>query len=225
MDGALRDSLNGKTKEPLTKGLFTLRYLSRNSTHIVGTVPCLTPCHAKAGYTSLRANGLLQLQHVEFPFVVRYRTTNGSSFAGDSKGRDKEGDANERTTVDTIGGMYQKSEHDPVHEVRQRAARHVHFPAISDLYDWSVDNIPDFWAAVWDFLEIKASKKYDKVVEDLNVFPGARWFPGRAAQLCREPSAVPGRPDGHRLQSGNKAGRSHHLRRSCREWSPASRTP
>ncbi len=46
------------------------------------------------------------------------------------------------------------------------------------LQDWSVTNIPDFWAAVWDFLDIKAARKYAKVVEDLSVFPGASWFPG-----------------------------------------------
>ena len=46
------------------------------------------------------------------------------------------------------------------------------------LYRWSVENIPDFWAAVWDFSEIKASKRYDRVVEDLTKFPGTKWFPG-----------------------------------------------
>ena len=46
------------------------------------------------------------------------------------------------------------------------------------LYKWSVDNIPQFWEAVWDFSGIIASKKYDKVVEDLSVFPGTKWFPG-----------------------------------------------
>jgi acetoacetyl-CoA synthetase len=35
-----------------------------------------------------------------------------------------------------------------------------------------------FWAAMWDFGEIIYSKKYDKVVEDLNVFPGTKWFVG-----------------------------------------------
>jgi acetoacetyl-CoA synthetase len=48
----------------------------------------------------------------------------------------------------------------------------------AELYDWSVENIPDFWAAVWDFVEIKASRKYDKVVDDLTKFPGAKWFIG-----------------------------------------------
>ncbi|MCX8022704.1 MAG: acetoacetate--CoA ligase [Syntrophorhabdaceae bacterium] len=46
------------------------------------------------------------------------------------------------------------------------------------LYDWSIENIPDFWASVWDFLDIKASRGYEKVVDDLSKFPGARWFVG-----------------------------------------------
>ncbi|MGA2226558.1 MAG: acetoacetate--CoA ligase [Syntrophobacteraceae bacterium] len=47
-----------------------------------------------------------------------------------------------------------------------------------DLYRWSVDKIPEFWASVWDFVEIKASREYDKVVDDLTKFPGTDWFPG-----------------------------------------------
>jgi len=47
-----------------------------------------------------------------------------------------------------------------------------------DLHKWSVEKIPDFWAAVWDFVEMKASRRYDKVVDDLSKYPGARWFPG-----------------------------------------------
>ncbi|MFC1889206.1 acetoacetate--CoA ligase [Thermodesulfobacteriota bacterium] len=48
----------------------------------------------------------------------------------------------------------------------------------ADLYQWSVEAIPDFWAAVWDFTEIRASRGYDRVVEDLSAFPGTKWFPG-----------------------------------------------
>ena len=54
----------------------------------------------------------------------------------------------------------------------------LNIASYSDLYNWSVNNIPDFWLTVWDFVEIKASKKYDSVVTDLSVFPGAKWFPG-----------------------------------------------
>lgn len=52
------------------------------------------------------------------------------------------------------------------------------FAGYWDLYDWSVESIPEFWSSVWDFVEIKASVPYDTVVDDLNRFPGARWFPG-----------------------------------------------
>jgi acetoacetyl-CoA synthetase len=48
----------------------------------------------------------------------------------------------------------------------------------AQLYRWSIENIPDFWAAMWDFAEIKASRGYAEVVDDLSNFPGARWFSG-----------------------------------------------
>src|SRR5215213_4429768 len=48
----------------------------------------------------------------------------------------------------------------------------------AELYRWSVENIPDFWADVWDFSGIIASKPYDQVIEDITKFPGAKWFPG-----------------------------------------------
>jgi acetoacetyl-CoA synthetase len=46
------------------------------------------------------------------------------------------------------------------------------------LYSWSIESLTDFWAAIWGFTEIKASKKYDLVVEDITKFPGTKWFPG-----------------------------------------------
>jgi acetoacetyl-CoA synthetase len=47
-----------------------------------------------------------------------------------------------------------------------------------DLYHWSIEHIPDFWATLWEFADIKASRVYDTVVDDLHKFPGARWFIG-----------------------------------------------
>jgi acetoacetyl-CoA synthetase len=58
--------------------------------------------------------------------------------------------------------------------VNQRYGRT--FRAYDELYRWSVENIPDFWAAMWDFAHIKASRGYDQVVDDLSRMPGARWF-------------------------------------------------
>ncbi len=48
----------------------------------------------------------------------------------------------------------------------------------SALYDWSVDNISDFWETLWDHSEIQASKKYDFVLDDPEKLPGAKWFEG-----------------------------------------------
>jgi acetoacetyl-CoA synthetase len=48
----------------------------------------------------------------------------------------------------------------------------------SELWNWSIENIADFWATMWEFGEIKASRGYDEVVDDLSKFPGARWFGG-----------------------------------------------
>jgi acetoacetyl-CoA synthetase len=49
------------------------------------------------------------------------------------------------------------------------------------LYKWSVENIPEFWAAFWKFADIVHSKPYDQVIDDVTKMPGAHWFPG--AQL------------------------------------------
>jgi acetoacetyl-CoA synthetase len=55
---------------------------------------------------------------------------------------------------------------------------HQDFHSYNQLYDWSINKIPDFWASVWDFVGIKASKGYDLVVDDANKMPGAKWFIG-----------------------------------------------
>ncbi|MDH5447705.1 MAG: acetoacetate--CoA ligase [Candidatus Bathyarchaeota archaeon] len=46
------------------------------------------------------------------------------------------------------------------------------------LHRWSIENVSDFWAAMWEFGGIKASQKYETVVDDLGKFPGAKWFAG-----------------------------------------------
>ena len=47
-----------------------------------------------------------------------------------------------------------------------------------DLYLWSVRNIPDFWAAFWEFAQIRCSSPFARVVDDAGKMPGARWFEG-----------------------------------------------
>ncbi len=52
------------------------------------------------------------------------------------------------------------------------------FGSYEELYQWSIENIPEFWASMWEFGEIKTSRGYDVVVNDLDKMPGAKWFIG-----------------------------------------------
>ena len=47
-----------------------------------------------------------------------------------------------------------------------------------ELYEWSVKNIPEFWAQVWQFTDIIHSSSFDSVVDDSTRMPGAKWFTG-----------------------------------------------
>ncbi|MBU2629340.1 MAG: AMP-binding protein, partial [Proteobacteria bacterium] len=50
------------------------------------------------------------------------------------------------------------------------------FKDYPSLWEWSVDNIEDFWVTTWDFIDIKASKSYDKAIDDPTKMPGAKFF-------------------------------------------------
>ncbi len=52
------------------------------------------------------------------------------------------------------------------------------FKEYAELFEWSNENIADFWASFWEFSEIKYSKKYDEIVDDPKKMPGAKWFRG-----------------------------------------------
>ncbi|MBW2061279.1 MAG: acetoacetate--CoA ligase [Deltaproteobacteria bacterium] len=47
-----------------------------------------------------------------------------------------------------------------------------------ELYSWSIERIPDFWASVWEFGSIIFSQGFSEVVRDLDKMPGAKWFIG-----------------------------------------------
>jgi acetoacetyl-CoA synthetase len=52
------------------------------------------------------------------------------------------------------------------------------FSEFSSLYDWSIKNFPEFWAAFWKYADIIHSKPYDQVIDDVSKMPGAKWFSG-----------------------------------------------
>jgi acetoacetyl-CoA synthetase len=52
------------------------------------------------------------------------------------------------------------------------------FNDYNSLYDWSIENIAEFWATMWDFADVVASKPYDQVIDEVDKMPGADWFHG-----------------------------------------------
>jgi acetoacetyl-CoA synthetase len=52
------------------------------------------------------------------------------------------------------------------------------FTDYDGLYEWSVNHLADFWADVWEFVDIRASRGYDRVLDNEKKMPGAKWFPG-----------------------------------------------
>lgn len=59
--------------------------------------------------------------------------------------------------------------------VRDRYA--VEVSTYPDLHAWSVREPEKFWAQVWDFFDVAASKPFESVLEPRQM-PGARWFTG-----------------------------------------------
>ena len=51
------------------------------------------------------------------------------------------------------------------------------FEDYNSLWKWSVTEIEDFWQSIWEYLEIKTSKSYTKVLSE-RTMPGANWFIG-----------------------------------------------
>jgi acetoacetyl-CoA synthetase len=61
--------------------------------------------------------------------------------------------------------------------VGEREGRVGGFEDYEQLREWSVREIEHFWAAIWDFCGVRASRPYERVLAD-RAMPGARWFAG-----------------------------------------------
>ena len=61
-----------------------------------------------------------------------------------------------------------------------------------DLWQWSVDELEDFWASIWEFFDVQASRPYERVLARREM-PGAEWFPG--ARLSYSEHIFRGRAD------------------------------
>ncbi len=62
--------------------------------------------------------------------------------------------------------------------MRWVAERRGHeFHDYDDLWRWSVQEVEDFWASIWEFCEVRSSKPFERPLVDRSM-PGARWFAG-----------------------------------------------
>jgi acetoacetyl-CoA synthetase len=48
----------------------------------------------------------------------------------------------------------------------------------NELHEWSINNLSDFWASMWDFGEVKASKPYYTIMTTGEQMIDAKWFLG-----------------------------------------------
>jgi acetoacetyl-CoA synthetase len=71
--------------------------------------------------------------------------------------------------------------------------RGLAFADYAGLWQWSVDELEDFWASIWEFFEVEASESYERVLTRREL-PGAEWFPG--ARLSYAEHVFRGRDDG-----------------------------
>ena len=84
-----------------------------------------------------------------------------------------------------------------MHRFRRLAEeRYGHpMPDYASLHHWSVEHPEQFWALVWEYCGVKASRLWDEVVTDFDKMPGARWFRGSrlnfAENLLGDPTEDP----------------------------------
>jgi acetoacetyl-CoA synthetase len=72
------------------------------------------------------------------------------------------------------------------------------FADYEELWRWSVEQTADFWASIWEFGGVRASRPYERVLDSQRM-PGARWFEGAelnyAENMLLGPTSVSRDPD------------------------------
>jgi acetoacetyl-CoA synthetase len=78
------------------------------------------------------------------------------------------------------------------------------FADYDELWRWSVTEVEDFWAAVWEFCGVRASKPYERVLSS-HKMPGARWFEGAELNYAENVLRGPASAIGQSSASGRSA--------------------
>ncbi|HWE25824.1 MAG TPA: acetoacetate--CoA ligase [Myxococcales bacterium] len=72
--------------------------------------------------------------------------------------------------------------------------RGLRFDRYDDLWRWSVEELEEFWASIWDFCGVISHRGYERVL-DRRVMPGARWFEGALVSYAEQALWRALRPD------------------------------
>jgi acetoacetyl-CoA synthetase len=65
------------------------------------------------------------------------------------------------------------------------------FSDYDELWRWSVQETGDFWASIWEFAGVRASRPYERVLDSPRM-PGARWFEGAELNYAENMLLGPG---------------------------------
>ncbi len=73
--------------------------------------------------------------------------------------------------------------------------KQLHFTSREELWQWSVTNIEDFWASLWEYFHVQSSTPYTTVLTERKM-PGAQWFLGAELNYAEHifRNAKPDRP-------------------------------
>jgi acetoacetyl-CoA synthetase len=69
------------------------------------------------------------------------------------------------------------------------------FADYDELWRWSVQETEDFWASIWEFAGVRASRPYEQVLDSL-AMPGTRWFAGSELNYAENMLLGPGSASG-----------------------------
>ena len=55
--------------------------------------------------------------------------------------------------------------------------KELSFDDYGELWEWSVNELEEFWASIWEYFDVQASRPYERVLGS-HEMPGTKWFEG-----------------------------------------------
>src|SRR5690348_11442045 len=70
--------------------------------------------------------------------------------------------------------------------------RGLAFADYAALWQWSVDELPEFWQTIWDYFDVISHDPPSGVLPGGAAMPGAKWFPGATLNYAEHVLRMPG---------------------------------